>query len=89
MRTDKQQWSREGEQTGWERPKHVLLLCPLLLFVGLVCVFLLVVGVSLFLDGLSSPSQGVCVQSRDTQAERPEDKHAHGTPPAAPYSSYL
>lgn len=50
-------------------------------------VFLLVVGVSLFLDGLSSPS--VCVQSRDTQAEQPEDRHAHGTPPTAPYSSYL
>lgn len=56
---------------------------------GLVVVYLLVVRVSLFLDGLSSPSQSVCVQSRDTQAERPEDKHAHGTPPTAPYSSYL
>lgn len=59
------------------------------LLVGLVVVYLLVVCVTLFLDGLSFPSQSICVQSRDTQAEGPEDKHAHGTPPTAPYSSYL
>lgn len=72
-----------------EPKKKKALLCPLLLFVGLVFVFLLVVAVSLFLDGLSSPSRSICVLSRDTQAEWPEDKHAHGTHPTAPYSSYL
>lgn len=78
MRTQEQKWSREisKEERGF--------FFALFVVVRSDGVFLLLVGVSLFLDGLSSPS---CAQSRDTQ--RPEDKHAHGTTPAAPYASYL
>ena len=87
MRTQKKNWSRETDRVKETKTKGSSPLSSS----SIICrfVFLLVVRVSLFLDGLSSLSQSVCVESRDTQAEQPEDKHAHGTPPAAPYASYL